>query len=289
MKIRDEKGSMAVYVTIVLVSMLFILMAIFLTSNNLRKNQIKTALKVKETYEADNGRADEIYDQLIGKNKPDYAKEGLILHYDAINNTGNGHDNSTTIWKDLSGNGNDLKLSNFGNNEKSGWSDYAINFDGVDDFGTISTISQYLQGDVTISTRIYSKAANNYRGIYGNHVGTNYGVSGILAQYQENLMRIGYNGNIVDIPYDYVTNKEITLTVQMGTNIGTKVYINGKLVGEIKTDSNPIQPETEFWIGKSYNSAERYFLGTMNNFLIYNRLLTENEINEIYKANELNY
>lgn len=73
MKIRDEKGSMAAYVTIVLVSMLFILMAVFLTSNNLRKNQIKTALKVKETYEADNSRADEIYDGLVGNIKHNYS------------------------------------------------------------------------------------------------------------------------------------------------------------------------------------------------------------------------
>ncbi len=72
MKIRDEKGSMAVYVTIALVSMLFILMTIFLTSSNLRKNQIKTALKVKETYEADNGRADKIYKNLEKKLEANY-------------------------------------------------------------------------------------------------------------------------------------------------------------------------------------------------------------------------
>lgn len=68
MNIKEEKGSMAVYVTIVLFSMLLILSAVFLTSNVIRKSQIKTITKVKETYEADNNRADEIYEMLIKEN-----------------------------------------------------------------------------------------------------------------------------------------------------------------------------------------------------------------------------
>ena len=64
MKIREEKGSMAVYVTIVLISMLFILGAVFITSNAYRERQLEATIKVKESYEADNNRAVEIYDEL---------------------------------------------------------------------------------------------------------------------------------------------------------------------------------------------------------------------------------
>ncbi len=35
-----------------------------------------------------------------------YIKNGLILYLDGINNTGSGHSNTSTIWKDLSGNNN---------------------------------------------------------------------------------------------------------------------------------------------------------------------------------------
>ena len=42
-----------------------------------------------------------------------YETDGLIAHYDAINNTGSGHDSTATVWKDISGNGNDLTLYNF--------------------------------------------------------------------------------------------------------------------------------------------------------------------------------
>ena len=64
-KIKLEKGSMAVYVSIVLLSMLFILMAVFITSNSVMKSQIETTVGIKQSYEADNSRAAEIYDSLV--------------------------------------------------------------------------------------------------------------------------------------------------------------------------------------------------------------------------------
>ena len=67
MNLKNNKGSMAVYVSIVLITMLFILLAIFLISNAIRKSQLSTVVKVKESYEEDNNRADEIYEYLINK------------------------------------------------------------------------------------------------------------------------------------------------------------------------------------------------------------------------------
>lgn len=67
MNLKNNKGSMAVYVSIVLITMLFILIAIFLISNAIRKSQLSTVVKVKESYEKDNNRADEIYEYLINK------------------------------------------------------------------------------------------------------------------------------------------------------------------------------------------------------------------------------
>ena len=239
------------------------------------------ALTEDEVLQNNNVDRERFY-QLIDENS--YVTDDLVLHYDAINNTGNGHIETTTTWADLSGNGNDLTLSNFANSSTSGWTEKTLNFDGINDFGTVSSLQQVLSGNVTISTRIYSNKKNNYRGIYGNYKDTSYGVSGILAQYQDGVMRIGYNGNIVNLNYDLTTNRYITLTVQMGTDIGTKVYINGELVGQEHVDSNLAQPEIEFWIGKSYNLTNRYFEGKMNNFLVYDRILSEAEIKKNYSA-----
>ena len=64
-KFKSSRGSMAAYVTIVVLCMLLILTALFFTSNAVRKNQLITAMQVKETYEADNDKAAEIYQEVI--------------------------------------------------------------------------------------------------------------------------------------------------------------------------------------------------------------------------------
>ena len=69
-KIKQEKGSMAVYVSIVLLSMLFILMALFITSNAVMKSQIETTVGIKQSYEADNSRVADIYLGLIDTTAP---------------------------------------------------------------------------------------------------------------------------------------------------------------------------------------------------------------------------
>ena len=69
-KIKSQKGSIAVYVTVVLFSMLIILSAIFLTSNSAIKSQIATAIKVKESYQADNSKAADIYEELTTSKEP---------------------------------------------------------------------------------------------------------------------------------------------------------------------------------------------------------------------------
>ena len=43
----------------------------------------------------------------VAVNKYGYISNGLILYYDGIDNSGSGHKNPNTTWKDLSGNGND--------------------------------------------------------------------------------------------------------------------------------------------------------------------------------------
>ena len=80
-KIKQEKGSMAVYVSIVLLSMLFILMAVFITSNSVMKSQIESAVGIKQSYEADNSRAAEIYDSVTDELASKYI---FVQNFDAL-------------------------------------------------------------------------------------------------------------------------------------------------------------------------------------------------------------
>ncbi len=65
-KIKSEKGSMTMYVTITLFTMLLIVTAIFMVTVYKNKEQMEVSLKIKESYEADNARAAEIYASLTG-------------------------------------------------------------------------------------------------------------------------------------------------------------------------------------------------------------------------------
>ena len=60
-KILEERGSMAVYVTIVLLSFIIILSAIYATASSSRRNQLRTAMKIKESYEMYNNKKSSIY------------------------------------------------------------------------------------------------------------------------------------------------------------------------------------------------------------------------------------
>ena len=66
-KVKSEKGIMAIYVTVTLVTFIIILLAIFSGAVAVRKNQIKTLIKIKEVYEKDNDRKEEIVIQYNSK------------------------------------------------------------------------------------------------------------------------------------------------------------------------------------------------------------------------------
>ena len=64
---REEKASMAVYVSIVLVTFLIILGTIYMSSVSMRKQQLQTIIKVKESYEADIKDYDTIYESQFAR------------------------------------------------------------------------------------------------------------------------------------------------------------------------------------------------------------------------------
>lgn len=65
--IKEEKGSMAVYVTIVLFAFLIILSGIYASSMSVRKSQLRTVLKIKQSYELNNDNVEKIYQQQLQK------------------------------------------------------------------------------------------------------------------------------------------------------------------------------------------------------------------------------
>ena len=91
----------------------------------------KCTIQMKAIDKAGNETITKPIDKYIG-----YSKNGLIMQYDGINNTKNGHDTNAKIWEDISGNNNDLMPAEgkFSWNQGSGWTDNGLELDGIDDY-----------------------------------------------------------------------------------------------------------------------------------------------------------
>lgn len=66
-----------------------------------------------------------------------YVEDGIIVHYDAENNTGNGHSSSVTTWKDLSGKENDAIIIG------GTWNSNYIALDGIDDYIKTTSVVEW--------------------------------------------------------------------------------------------------------------------------------------------------
>ena len=66
-KYIEEKGSMAVYVTVVLLAFMIILSAIYMSATSTRKTELGTIIKIKESYEADSEDIEKIYQNQLDK------------------------------------------------------------------------------------------------------------------------------------------------------------------------------------------------------------------------------
>ena len=53
-KVKEEKGSISVYVFIVLFSFLIVLTSFYISASTVRKSELATVLRIKQSYEQDN-------------------------------------------------------------------------------------------------------------------------------------------------------------------------------------------------------------------------------------------
>lgn len=296
---KRENGSMAVYTSVVLLTMLIIITAIFITSNMARATQLQTAIKVKESYEKDNIKAGEIYAKLTeNTSTPSYVTNGLILHYDAINNTGNGHDNNATVWKDLSGNGNDGNLVNMNNTAGSGWDSDSLILDGVDDYVHAKNPAFTSIGDkpnITVEV-VSSKETVSYGAVLSFTLRVNeiaymdlwtatddYRLyEAIFSGQTENDKKVNFSIG------EYQLNKYNLITYGKDDK-NYFAYLNGQYKeGEQVSDMDIGWTNDNLVIGASAN-CDYPFKGRIKSIRIYNRALTAEEIIQNYNIDKDRY
>ena len=242
----------------------------------------------------------------------EYVQNNLLVHYDAIRNTNNGHDYLTTTWEDISGNKN-ATLKNFTSVDT--WYNNSLNFSGknynstnsehvdfnLNDSSDEFTITLYTkQGKLAendYASRLFHSQKKDLSSMFRVYPKYNSGVYTIYLEFaiKENEEYVAtfiqaYPDNYA-IKNDEVYNLTITCS-----NSDYEIYKNGSLVKSINISGyNEISNlkcsdvlSSKIILGNAENLLRAY-KGEIYNFKIYNKVLTDEQIKQNYEVDKLRY
>ncbi len=217
-----------------------------------------------------------------------YVESGLMLHLDAINNTGEGdekHSSTATTWKDLSGNGNDGILQNFDTNS---WNANYLDFDGVNDWVKLYEMNY---PNVTMEVVGELDTINPEMNFVANVEGGGYAIQ---SQSSKICLSTCINNaySVLSHNENYKINKKYCLSGSYDGKI-QKLYTNGNKQellqeGEIKypgsntimvLGGNPIRNEC----------PGNYLDGKIYSVRIYDRALSEEEVMNNYEIDKARF
>lgn len=197
----------------------------------------------------------------------DYIREGLIGYY-----TGRGRSNTDenkNILPDLSGNGNDLENKNFAYTVDSGYGDGYIQYDGVDDYSRLPLEKVLEKG---VKTQMFVLSATQ------SMTGTdNKWNGGIVTEYYFAIQR-NQVPDKSDYEQVYLNGKDVK---SIGFNINGSTDVNNIVISR---SINTEYFNRNFNISTILNDAIYCLKQRMHDVLLYDRILTEEEIQHNYKA-----
>jgi hypothetical protein len=228
---------------------------------------------------------------------PEVVESGLVLALDAGNLKS--YPGSGTTWTDLSGNGNNGTLVNDVGYSASNLGSFI--FDGVDDYidltqsfissNQIQTVTSSYTLESWINVRSSSGTDGNAASIIGN--AGNYGV-GMQVGVSNGNPRMNYGfrftSNFYGSEFSYNTWTHICLSRIHGQSV--KAYLNGNLdVSYFSTELSVPSGQTynNMRIGNSSPRVTGYYDGYISMVRVYNKGLTDQEIQQNYIATKSRY
>lgn len=228
----------------------------------------------------------ELYNYMGNKttNTGGYAAAGLILHYDGINNAGIGvHNEYSSTWMDISGNGNNGLLKNMSltATQNSGWIENGLVLDGVDDGISLGNqLNDLFKNSNTIEITASKKGLNKEDTLISNcdeEVCNTYKIT------NDNKNSVSYNSGAFEGKSD--------VAVVSNDNISTYTYVYNKEQGKVTTyidglesvtfESSEISstnnPFTNAWIGRNA-AGDSLFKGTIYSVRVYSYCLSSSKI-----------
>lgn len=217
-----------------------------------------------------------------------HEKEGLLIYYDVEGSSlENGTEDTMKIWKDISGNNNDITLNNIQVNEDNSLSAIdtttsAIRNINVSSDYTIEVVAKY---DTTDIGYLYALQQNSICYSY-------------LWNYSDNGNTLSYrykNNNSYDV-FDNITNEttilnkkyliSITFNVQEKT---AKIYANGEYIKSVTLNYYNQIENTTLLLFNSPAGDKPLVDGAIYSFRLYDKELTEEQIKNNFTLDQQKY
>lgn len=211
-----------------------------------------------------------------------YIEEGLALHYDGEINTRRGNNLQTTIWEDLSINNNDAQIKNEHTYNKK-----SINLNNSTSGITGNYGEKLRLTDFTLEIVLESYDLNsNGATLYDFYTGDN---AGHVAKIYNDSLVITFGNTVCTHKYNFLnSNYPLAITIRCNkTENNFKININNDMVYNYNGTIDMIQStDSLFGILNNSECNEQPYYGKLNNFKIYNRVLTNDEVQQNYQINK---
>ena len=212
----------------------------------------------------------------------DYVQDGLIAHYDGIENVEYGtHDSTATVWSDLMG-GNDLSLKSLGSFEADclyGQSSSSVGV--VANGGQLSNL-----GYGTVEVVLQQTGYNAYDSLYFFYGGPYLTIGRRNAWIVNGLATINRRNYAAtsSVAPDFRVRKSVTVLHRTSdTSDFGEIYVNGSPVAVTKQSASVVDaPATASIATKRY--ATRFYC-----IRVYNRGLTTTEIAWTYSIDKIRF
>ncbi|MFC1604394.1 LamG-like jellyroll fold domain-containing protein [Planctomycetota bacterium] len=216
------------------------------------------------------------------------ASANLVAHW-------NFDDGSGSTAQDSSGNGNHGTL--FGNPQWiTGHLGGALDFDGNGDYVDlpISSLLSSLTNSTFATWVDFSNAGGGWQRIFDFGIDTTYNMFLTPRMDTAGVMRFaitisGYTDEDQTTAPSTLPSgwHHVAVTLDADNNIHS-LYLDGELVAENTTaryTPSSLGETTQNWLGRSQYSADGYFDGSLDDFRIYNRILTAGQVEDLYNDN----
>ena len=197
----------------------------------------------------------------------DYVQDGLVLLLDGIRNTRSGHSTSTNVWEDLSGNNYDVTMKNI----------------------TINENNMYFSGDTSImysSNNIDAVSVEMVLELEESPQGEQY-----IASFGSLYKILAWSPNVKGFSLGHGKKRYLVENLYKKNSISVQyspdaMYLNSKkLENSVVSTSWSAVPKYPFMIS-AYSSGYYKLKGKIYSIRVYNRALTQDEINHNYQMDK---